>query len=156
MNDASRVLARCAELNWTIATAESVSAGGIALALSRVPGASSVLRGGLVAYATYIKVDLLQVDSHETAHVVSQPVAESMARGALSLFGSSLAISTTGVAGPDSLDDQPPGVVWCAIALPDDRIKAVRWQLTGTRSQIQDACAEQAVSWLATVLDELS
>jgi nicotinamide-nucleotide amidase len=154
MSAADRILARCAQLNWSISTAESVSAGGIALALSRVPGASSVLRGGVVAYDTHVKVDLLHVSPALATHVVSQSVAEAMAQGAVNLFGSSIAIATTGVAGPDPLDNQPPGTIWCAIALPDARIHAVQWQLSGSRTDIQDACIEQALAWLATVVDE--
>ncbi len=109
------LIATCRSLGLTIATAESLTAGLVSASLAEVPGASTVLRGGVVSYATDIKHSVLGLDSGLLEHVVSEPVAEAMARAACSLMDADLGLATTGVAGPDPLDDQPPGTVWIAV-----------------------------------------
>jgi CDP-diacylglycerol--glycerol-3-phosphate 3-phosphatidyltransferase len=99
----------------TLATAESLTAGQVSATLATVPGCSAVLRGGVVAYATDVKIDVLRLSEQLCAHVVSQEVAEAMAQRACDVLGADLGLATTGVAGPDPLDDQPPGTVWIAV-----------------------------------------
>ncbi|MBU6245750.1 MAG: nicotinamide-nucleotide amidohydrolase family protein [Actinomycetales bacterium] len=113
--DARGIIEACRAADITLATAESLTAGLVAATLAEVPGCSTVLRGGVVAYATEVKRDVLHVPAGLLDHVVSQPVAVSMARGAASLLGATMALATTGVAGPADLDGQPPGTAWIAV-----------------------------------------
>ena len=88
----------------TLATAESLTGGRLAALLTAVPGASAVYRGGVVAYASDVKVDVLGVPAAvvERYGVVSPECAGEMARAVRGLTGSTYGLSTTGVAGPDS------------------------------------------------------
>jgi PncC family amidohydrolase len=125
-----------------VATAESLTGGLLAAAVTDVPGASRVFRGGVVAYATDLKHELLGVDADLLARVgaVDPAVAVEMARGARHRLGADLAIATTGVAGPDPQDGQPPGTVFVGLAeagraWPVD--VSVRGGDVGTRAQVR-------------------
>lgn len=109
-----------ARLGWTIAVAESLTAGLVAARIASVPGASAVLRGGVVAYATDLKAELLGVDRDLLARVgaVDPDVARAMAEGVRMRLGATVGLATTGVAGPDPQDGHPPGVVWIGVATP--------------------------------------
>ncbi|QYH19591.1 nicotinamide-nucleotide amidohydrolase family protein [Corynebacterium aquatimens] len=104
----------------TIAFCESLTAGLAAATLASVPGASDVLRGGLITYATDVKVGLANVDKHvlEECGPVSPAVAREMARGARAACGADWAVALTGVAGPDPQDGHPVGEVWIGLAGP--------------------------------------
>ena len=106
------------ENNLTIACAESCTGGQIAKLLNEIPGASAYFQGGVVAYATQSKIDVLGV-SENTIYknsVVSEQVALEMALGAKRLFKSDLAIATTGNAGPSKGDsDVEVGTVCLAL-----------------------------------------
>jgi PncC family amidohydrolase len=93
---------RLAELGLTVAVAESCTGGLLGAALTAVPGASRYVRGGVIAYADAVKVDLLGVDPEVLARLgaVSPEVAEGMARGVARRLGADLGIAITGVAGP--------------------------------------------------------
>ncbi|WP_460460447.1 CinA family protein [Angustibacter peucedani] len=102
----------------TLATAESLTGGLLAGALTGVPGASAVFRGGVVAYATDLKHSLVGVDDGLLARVgaVDREVAAQLAAGARERLGADLGLSTTGVAGPDPQDGHGPGTVWVGLA----------------------------------------
>jgi PncC family amidohydrolase len=104
-----------------MATAESLTGGLLGAAVTDVPGASRVYRGGVVAYATDLKGQLLGVDGDLLARVgaVDPDVAAAMAAGARSRLGADLGLATTGVAGPDPQDGHPPGTVWLGLADAD-------------------------------------
>jgi nicotinamide-nucleotide amidase len=104
----------------TLATAESLTGGWVGSAVTSVPGASRVYRGGVVAYATDLKHQLLGVDAALLARVgaVDAEVAGTMAEGVRDRLGADYGLSTTGVAGPDPQDGHPPGTVWVGIATP--------------------------------------
>lgn len=152
MSAVTQLMDMCNRNAWTIATAESITAGGISAALAREPGISTVLRGAVVAYDPQVKVDILGVDPAAVEHVVSAAVAEQMAIGVKRRLESSIGLATTGVAGPTPLDGQAPGTIWCAIAGPDGSLQSVEWQLMGTRIMIQDEAVRKAVDWLNEVL----
>lgn len=118
---AADLVAEYARRGWTLATAESLTAGLVAARVADVPGASAVLRGGIVAYATGLKGALLGVDPDLLARVgaVDPDVARAMAQGARERLDATVGVATTGVAGPDSQDGHPPGVVWVAVATPE-------------------------------------
>nr|WP_052317351.1 CinA family protein [Corynebacterium terpenotabidum] len=101
----------------TFATAESLTAGRIAATVATVPGASTVLRGGLVVYATDLKVSLAGVDPVLLDRVgpVDPTVAGELARGAALRCQADLGVGVTGVAGPDRQDGHPVGEVWIGV-----------------------------------------
>lgn len=110
----------------TIAVAESLTGGLLLAELVAVPGASDVLRGGVVAYATELKARLLGVDAAllEANGPVDPDVAVQMARGARLRLGpgglpASIGLSTTGVAGPGPQDGHPAGTVFVGISVGD-------------------------------------
>ncbi len=104
----------------TIATAESLTGGALCAALVSVPGASAVVRGGIVAYTGDMKARLLGVDPDLIARagLVSADVAEAMARGVRDATGAVLGVATTGAAGPEAHDGAPPGRAHVAVAGP--------------------------------------
>ncbi len=119
---ASAVLKQLAAAGQTLSVAESCTGGGLGAELTAVPGASSVMVGGVIAYANSIKRDLLSVPESflEEYGAVSAPVAEAMASGVRRLTGSDWALAVTGIAGPDGgTQEKPVGLVYVAVAGPD-------------------------------------
>lgn len=99
----------------TIATAESLTGGGIGAALTSVPGSSAVYKGGVISYTNEIKIALLGVSNAalEMYGAVSAPVAEQMAAGVRKLLNVDVAVSVTGLAGPDGDEfGNPVGTVY--------------------------------------------
>lgn len=101
----------------TVATAESLTGGMFTERLIGVEGASGVCLGGIVCYDTTVKENLLQVPTNITRDigVVSEECADSLATNIQSVLGSTIGISFTGVAGPDSVEGQPVGTVYIGI-----------------------------------------
>lgn len=101
----------------TLATAESCTGGLIAATLTELPGSSAAFRGGVVSYWTEVKHDVLGVsqDTLDAVGAVAPETAQQMAEGARRVIGSDLAVSVTGVAGPDSDErGNPVGLVYLA------------------------------------------
>ena len=144
-----------ADAGWTVATAESLTGGRLAVQLTEAPGSSETFLGGVVTYATEAKVDVLGVDPGlvERHGVVSAECARAMARGVRALMGSTYALSTTGVAGPDDQEGKPPGTVYVGLAGPKGE-SALALDLVGGRSAIQDRTCTEALSALAAILRE--
>ena len=118
---AARALLRAAaHRGVTLAIAESLTGGQVASSLVEVPGASRVLVGAVVAYATRIKAQVLGVDAAhlERTGPVDRDVALQMARGVRRLLGADLGLATTGVAGPGPADTHPAGTVHIAVVAP--------------------------------------
>ena len=109
--------------------AESLTGGLVASRIVAVPGVSAWFRGGIVAYDSAVKIDLLDVPE---GPVVSEAAAKAMADGVRRRLGADIGISTTGVAGPTAQDGEPPGTVWLGMAMGDE-VTAVRVQLPGDR-----------------------
>ena len=105
------------ERNLTITTAESCTGGRIAAAITAVPGSSLVFPGGIVSYCDRVKHQLLGVPEEmlEEYTAVSEPVAKAMAQGAVSHLGTDLALSATGLAGPEGDGVQPVGTVFLGL-----------------------------------------
>jgi nicotinamide-nucleotide amidase len=143
------VLAAAASRGWTIGVAESLTGGAVAGALVDVPGASQVLRGAVVAYATELKASLLGVDpALLTARgAVDADVALAMAVGVRAATGSDVGLATTGVAGPDPQDGVEPGVVFVAVETPEGGAVR-RIEVPGERAAVR-AAAVDAVLGLA-------
>lgn len=117
---AARVLAGLAAAEETLAVAESLTGGSVLATLVAVPGASAVLRGGVVAYATDLKAALLDVPADLLAErgAVDRDVARAMAAGVRARLAADWGVGTTGVAGPDPQDGHPPGTFHVAVAGP--------------------------------------
>ncbi len=115
---AADVVAALGGRRLTVATAESLTGGGLGARITDVPGASAVFVGGVVCYATRVKVELLGVAPAvvEAHGVVSGPCARAMARGVRALLGADVGLATTGVAGPDEQEGKPAGTVFVAVA----------------------------------------
>ncbi|WP_103352535.1 CinA family protein [Amycolatopsis sp. CA-128772] len=107
----------------TVAAAESLTAGLVCATLARVPGASAVLRGGLVVYATELKTALAGVDPGLLAEhgAVYPEVAAQLAEGARERCGATWGLGLTGVAGPSAQDGVEPGTVHVGLAGPGTR-----------------------------------
>jgi nicotinamide-nucleotide amidase len=97
----------------TVAAAESLTSGAVASALGRAPRASVWFAGGVVAYSTRVKQRVLGV---ATDQVVTEEAAVELARGVASLLEADLAVSVTGVGGPDSEEGHPAGTAWLGVA----------------------------------------
>jgi len=141
-----------------VATAESLTGGLVCAALVDVPGASTVVRGAVVAYATELKASVLGVDAARLAATgpVDGEVAEQMARGARRALGADLAVATTGVAGPDAADGHPAGTVYVGVAadwLPGGS-RHRRLALPGDRAQVRAGSVERALAEVLAVLAE--
>ena len=147
MERPARVLALLQERGETLATAESLTGGRLAAALTGVPGASKSYVGGVVAYATSVKQDLLGVPAGliERYGVISAECALAMARGAAGVTGAAWGIGTTGVAGPDGQDGHPPGTVHVGLVGPGVST-ALALELVGGREAIQDRTCMEALS----------
>lgn len=120
---AAAIVAEAARRGIGIAVAESLTGGDVVSAFVGVPGASAVLRGGVVAYDTRLKASLLGVDADLLARegAVHPDVASAMATGvrrACAVDGrdADLGLATTGVAGPDPQDGRPVGLVEVAVS----------------------------------------
>jgi nicotinamide-nucleotide amidase len=130
----SEVLRLCEARGWSLGVAESLTGGFIGARIANVPGASRTFRGSLASYATEVKRGLLGVTADA---VVGEESAKQMAEGAQKLLGADVAVSVTGVAGPEEMDGQPVGTVWYAIAIPGHATEAVSARLPGDRERIR-------------------
>jgi nicotinamide-nucleotide amidase len=151
---AARIVSVLAERKQTLATAESLTGGLLGAAITAVPGASVVYRGGITAYATELKVVLLGVPAGLLAQhgPVHPDVAAAMAAGARDRLGATWGLATTGVAGPDPVDGLPPGTVHIAASagVPATRSLA----LAGGRNEVRQETVAEALRLLWNVLWE--
>ena len=140
------------ERGETISVAESLTAGGLANALTSASGSSAVFVGGLTAYRNEIKSTMLDVDPQIISDftVVSEEVANAMADGARKVFGTTWAIATTGAAGPDPLEGHAPGSVWISIRGPINQ--ALQLNLEGGREQVRNGTISTAIGTFARIL----
>ena len=131
----------------SLATAESITAGGIGAALTAVPGASAVYKGGIISYCDEAKANLLSVPvAFLTTHgAVSAPVAQAMAMGAKKALNSDLAVAVTGLAGPGGDEfGHPVGTVSIGYA-DETQAFAREYHFTGDRDSIRAQTVEAAL-----------
>jgi len=150
---AAKAVAALLTRRETVACAESLTGGLVADAFVTVPGTSSVFLGGVVAYATQLKHELLGVDAGllEARGAVDPDVALQMAAGVRRRLGAAWGVATTGVAGPEPQDGVPPGVVYVAVVGPGTR-RVVRHDLDGDREQIREGACRRALELLLSEL----
>ena len=150
----SNAFALLKERKLTMASAESCTGGLIAKRMTDLSGASAVFRGGVVSYATEVKADILGVNKTVLDHfgAVSEPVARAMAEGARRIMKADIAVSTTGVAGPDKDDrGNEVGTVYIALAVKGDTI-CRKLSLDGDREAIRTAAASHAFEMISEYL----
>jgi len=139
----------------SISVAESLTGGGLAQALTSLPGSSQIFRGSVTAYQNEIKDSLLKVPNELLSEfgAVSEEVAVSMAAGIKDLMGSTWSISTTGVAGPGPSEGVAAGTVWVAIDGPISQ--TLQLELSGTREIVRNATIAGAIAAFARILKTL-
>jgi nicotinamide-nucleotide amidase len=148
------VVALLKRQHLTLATAESCTGGLLGKFVTDVAGSSGVFVGGWVTYANDMKERQLGMPREllERHGAVSQAVARAMARGALERSGADLAVSITGIAGPDGgTAEKPVGLVWIALAWRehgDVRTDALRFDHLGDREMVRDRAAKSALQLL--------
>ena len=120
IDEATAVIEAALSKGVSIGCAESLTGGLVASSIVAIPGASRVFRGGIIAYDSILKHDLLGVDAAALASegAVTAEAAVAMAEGALNRLGVDIAVATTGVAGPDPdpVSGEKPGTVFIAVA----------------------------------------
>lgn len=140
----SVVLRLLAAKGLTLGLAESVTGGLVAARLTEVPGASEVLRGSIVSYASDVKYDILHVPQ---GPVITPQAAVAMAEGARRVLDADVGLALTGVAGPSEQEEQPVGTVHIGIAL-GDVAEPVTIRLPGTRDQVRQYAVISALDAL--------
>jgi nicotinamide-nucleotide amidase len=144
---AALVLAEARTRRLTLSVAESCTGGLLGGRLTAVPGSSSQFLGGIISYSDGAKTALLGVpQALLAAHgAVSGPVAEAMAVGAVRALGADVAVSVTGIAGPDGGSSaKPVGTVWLGFVLPGVH-EAILRNTIGTREEIRGRAAQIAL-----------
>ena len=158
---AEAVLQTLRERGLKLAVAESLTGGALASEFVSVPGASEVLLGGIVAYNTSLKHELLGVSRAllENQGAVDAEVAAQMAGGVRAKLAAKcgidedlvVGISTTGVAGPDTQDGKPVGTVFIGVSVPGSEA-VVAHCFEGDRASIRAASVTAAIAALADLL----
>ena len=148
MTTASEVIAKLS--GKTLVTAESLTGGGIGAALTAVPGASRVMKGGIISYTNAVKQEMLGVSAEDLQRygAVSTPVAIAMAQGARKALRADVAVSATGLAGPGGDEfDHPVGTVFLGYA--DAEKSLVReCHFSGDREMVRIQTIEAALSFI--------
>lgn len=155
---AGRLQALCVAGGWTVVTAESCTGGLVADALTDVPGSSGYVLGGIVAYADAVKTAQLGVPADIiAAHgAVSAQVARAMAQGARERLAATLAVSVTGIAGPDGgTEAKPVGLTYLGLAGPAG-VDVRRFVWTGDRAANKHASAGAALELLIGAAETLA
>ncbi len=143
---AQRLLAR----GLTFGVAESLTGGLIASRLVNVAGASGWFRGGVVAYDSQVKFDVLGVPA---GPVVTEAAAAAMAEGARRVTGADVGLGITGVAGPDDQEGVAPGTIFVGLALPDRPTETRELRVPGDRERVRQYGAISALDLLRRALD---
>lgn len=149
---AEQVIVDLARAGLTVAVAESLTGGALTAYLVGVPGASAVVRGGIVAYATELKSTLLGVDADLLAErgPVDPVVARQMADGARTRLGAAIGVATTGVAGPATQSGQPVGTIFIAVTTAE-RACVRPLRLVGGRDQLREATVLASAALLRSI-----
>ena len=134
----------------TCATAESCTGGGVGSAITAVPGSSAVFAGGVISYSNDVKREVLGVKAETLATVgaVSSETAAQMAEGVRKLLKVDLAVSLTGIAGPDGgSDEKPVGLVWFGLATKDG-VRTEKCIFRGDRTKVREQAVTHALGML--------
>ena len=147
---AERLVAELKARGLTCATAESCTGGTVGGAITAVPGSSAVFLGGVISYANEVKRDVLGVPQAvlDTHGAVSPECAERMAAGVCRLLKADLAVSLTGIAGPDGGSaEKPVGLVWFGLAAKDG-VRTEKMIFGGDRAAVRAQAVDHALGLL--------
>jgi nicotinamide-nucleotide amidase len=154
--DARGLVADLTIRQQSVATAESLTAGLLAATIAGVPGASEVLRGGLVTYTEHTKIVLAGIAPQilEEVGPVAAPTARALAIGARQRCEATWGVGLTGVAGPEPHGGHDVGTVFVGLAGPGDTgaIDVVELHLSGTRWDIRIAAVRESISRLRALI----
>lgn len=146
-DSAEQLLNVLKQRGWTLATAESLTGGGIGQRLTAVSGSSAVYLGGVISYTNEVKAHLLHVPQSvlDTKGAVSEETAKAMAQGVCQLLGADVGIAVTGIAGPNSDDtDKPVGLVYIGVCV-QERAFVTEHHFTGNREDVRTQTIHQAL-----------
>ncbi|MFD4421280.1 CinA family protein [Agromyces sp. NPDC058484] len=145
---AREVAERAQAAGLPIATAESLTTGGISNALGAAPGASEWFRGGVIAYSESVKRDVLGVEADS---VNSAQCARELAGGVARLLDAGAAVAVTGVGGPEPEGDEPAGSVYAAVTVQGD-VRDVHFRFDGDPAQVVHQTVRAALELLRDAL----
>lgn len=153
MQTAPELIAALTERGETVCTVESLTGGLLCASLTDVPGASAVVRGGVVAYTIDAKRDVVAVDPEVLREhgAVSAEAATALADRILAIFGSTWALSTTGVAGPAQQEGKPVGTVFVGLSGPHSDV--LELHLDGDRYEIRQQTCQAAMDLLLRAVE---
>jgi len=140
-----------------VSTAESCTGGNVSARLTSVSGSSAYVLGGITAYANSAKAALLGVSREilETVGAVSEECAAAMAEGSLRAFGSDIAVSTTGIAGPGGATERKPvGLVYIAVAGRGTTV-VEEHHFPGDRAAVTNAATDRALALLLKRIEQV-
>ena len=144
---------------WMASTAESCTGGGVAFAITAVPGSSAWFDRSFITYSNEAKQQMLGVSATTLAQhgAVSGPVVAEMVAGALTHSRAQVAVAISGSAGPDGgTADKPVGTVWIGWGLVTGAAQAHCHQFTGDRQAVRQQAVAAALSHLCEALDAIS
>lgn len=160
MNAAREAAAICKENGFTLATAESCTGGMIGEALTTVAGVSAIYLGGVISYANSVKTGVLGVSADTLMRfgAVSCQTAKEMANGVRRLTGASIAVSVTGIAGPDGgTAEKPVGTVCFGVSVEGGTTaERVQFDPALSREEIRRAAAAYALGLVRTRAQEMA
>lgn len=153
MHRAKELIEKLKEKNLMLVTAESCTGGLIASTITAIPGSSKVFDRGFVTYSNDSKHELLGVPKSllEKHGAVSREVAESMARGACGNSKNAISIAVTGIAGPETSEHKPVGLVYIAIC-HEGKIRVIENHFSGNRLEIQAETVSRAFDYILSAI----
>ena len=150
------IVERVRALGWTLAGAESCTAGMVSGRIANVPGCSDIFMGAATTYSNQAKQDVLGVsrETLDTAGAVSEETARQMTSGARKAYGADVAYSVTGVAGPGGgTEEKPVGLVYIAVETPH-ATRVEKRLFIGDRAAIRQSATQAVLNLLRTTLAE--
>jgi nicotinamide-nucleotide amidase len=145
---AAMIARRLRQSERTVSVAESLTSGSLACHLGAAEEASEWFVGGVTAYASHVKFEVLGVDP---GPVITARCARQMARGVARLTRSDVGVGITGVGGPDPVEGRPPGTVFIAVSSAEGE-KVAAHQFDGDASEVVRAATVAAFSLLLSVV----
>ena len=140
----------------TLVTAESCTGGGIGAALTSVPGASEVYKGGIICYTNWVKENILEVDPGKLKKygAVSVPVAAEMALNARLMLDANIGLSVTGLAGPGGDECGNPVGTVCIGYSSNERSFTKQFRFSGDREEVRMHAIDAALTIVLEMLSE--
>ncbi|WP_409021450.1 competence/damage-inducible protein A [Dellaglioa sp. P0083] len=150
------VVTKLIEKDLSISASESLTAGLFQSTLAEIPGVSKIYDGGYITYANTAKSDILGISPEDIKKygVVSEETAKQMAQQTQNKMKTDIAISFTGVAGPDELENQKAGTVWIGLAIKNSPIIAKQFHFAGNRETIRQRSVLSGLKWIFDEINE--